>query len=45
MARDLEEVRATVHEIGAAVEDGLAWARVAPWPDVEHDERGMAASR
>jgi hypothetical protein len=28
-------------EIGSAVEAGLAWARE-PWPEVEHDERGMA---
>jgi hypothetical protein len=25
------------------VADGLAWARE-PWPDVEHDERGMATA-
>ena len=28
-------------EIVEAVRDGLAWARQ-PWPDVRHDERGMA---
>jgi hypothetical protein len=41
MARDLDEVRATADEIGAAVAAGLAWART-PWPDVDHDHRGMA---
>jgi hypothetical protein len=44
MARDLEGVRAAADEIGAVVEEGLAWARATPWPDVEHDERGMAAT-
>jgi hypothetical protein len=28
-------------EIAAVVRDGLVWAR-RPWPDVDHDERGMA---
>jgi hypothetical protein len=41
MAGDLEAIRAVSREIGRAVTDGLAWAR-APWPDAEHDERGMA---
>ena len=44
MSRDVESVRATAREIGAAVEGGLAWARTTPWPDVEHDERGMAVT-
>src|SRR4051812_5254293 len=44
MARDLEAVRAAADEIGAVVEDGLTWARATPWPDAEHDERGMAAT-
>ena len=39
---DLDSARAAAQEIGAAVEGGLAWARTTPWPDVEHDERGMA---
>jgi hypothetical protein len=43
MAGDLEAIEATADEIGTAVEDGLAWARTTPWPDVDHDERGMAA--
>jgi hypothetical protein len=42
MTRDLEAVRATANEIGAAVDAGLAWARTTPWPDVEHDHRGLA---
>jgi len=37
----VDDVEASAREIGAAVEGGLAWART-PWPDVEHDERGMA---
>jgi hypothetical protein len=41
VAGDLEDIRATSSEIAAAVSDGLAWARE-PWPDVEHDDRGMA---
>jgi hypothetical protein len=41
MARDLEEVRASADEIGAAVDDGLTWARATPWPEVERDQRGM----
>jgi hypothetical protein len=39
MAADLDAVRATSGEIGAAVADGLAWARE-PWPAVVHDARG-----
>ncbi len=41
---DLEQVRQAVDEIGAVVEDGLAWARE-PWPHLEHDLRGMAVVR
>jgi hypothetical protein len=44
LTADLEAVRAAVQEIGATVEGGLAWART-PWPEVEHDERGMATTR
>ena len=40
---DLTEIGDTADEIGRALEEGLAWARE-PWPDVEHDERGMAAA-
>ena len=42
MVRDLDAVRATADEIGTAVADGLAWVRTTPWPDVEHDHRGLA---
>jgi hypothetical protein len=45
LARDLESVRAAAPEIGAAVEGGLVWARTTPWPEVEHDDRGMAPTR
>lgn len=38
---DLRGVRAAAEEIGAAVALGLVWARE-PWPEVAHDERGMA---
>jgi hypothetical protein len=38
---DSRAVADTADEILAAIESGLAWARE-PWPDVEHDERGMA---
>jgi hypothetical protein len=44
MARDLNAVRAAADEIATVVEEGLAWARATPWPDVQHDERGMAAT-
>jgi hypothetical protein len=44
MAGDLDSIRATTQEIGDAVESGLRWARTTPWPDVEHDERGMATA-
>jgi hypothetical protein len=40
---DLDAIREATDEIGTAVADGLAWARE-PWPDVEHDERGMATA-
>ncbi len=38
---DVERIGQTADEIGASVEDGLTWARE-PWPDLEHDHRGMA---
>jgi hypothetical protein len=41
---DLDAIRDTAEEIGTAVAVGLAWARE-PWPDVAHDERGMAGPR
>jgi hypothetical protein len=44
MVGELETIRSAADEIGLAVRDGLAWARE-PWPEVEHDARGMAAVR
>lgn len=44
VGEDLETIRGAAPEVGAAVEAGLAWARE-PWPDVDHDERGMARVR
>jgi hypothetical protein len=44
LAGDLEGVRAAADEVGSVVADGLAWARATPWPDVQHDERGMAVT-
>jgi hypothetical protein len=41
---DLAAIGETAEEIGMAVEAGLVWARQ-PWPDLEHDERGMATTR
>jgi hypothetical protein len=41
--RDLAAIADAAPAIVAAAEQGLAWARVDPWPDVEHDERGLAA--
>jgi hypothetical protein len=38
---DIDAVAAAADEIVREVRDGLAWARE-PWPDVDHDERGMA---
>jgi hypothetical protein len=38
---DLAAIRAAADEICSAVDAGLDWAR-GPWPDVSHDERGMA---
>ena len=40
---DLTEMAGTADEIGRALDEGLAWARE-PWPDVVHDERGMAVA-
>ena len=42
-ADDLTAIRDTADEIGRSLDEGLVWARE-PWPDVEHDERGMAAA-
>ena len=41
LATDLAGVAAESAVIGRAVADGLAWGRE-PWPEVAHDERGMA---
>lgn len=41
---DLAAIRDAAGEIGTAVDAGLVCARE-PWPDVEHDERGMATVR
>jgi hypothetical protein len=38
---DLEAVSNAADEITASVAAGLAWARE-PWPEADHDERGMA---
>lgn len=43
LGRDLEAIRDAAEEIGAEVSAGLAWARE-PWPDVQHDARGMAVA-
>lgn len=40
-AGDLGALEDASEQIAAAARDGLAWARE-PWPDVHHDERGMA---
>ena len=40
-ADDLAAIGDTAEEICRALDEGLAWARE-PWPDVEHDDRGMA---
>jgi hypothetical protein len=40
-AADLAAVQDASAGIAAAASAGLAWARE-PWPDVRHDERGMA---
>ena len=40
-AEDLDQIAAHTGEIVRQLGEGLAWARQ-PWPDVEHDERGMA---
>ena len=44
VGEDLVAIREAADEIGAAADAGLAWARE-PWPEVEHDERGMATVR
>lgn len=38
---DLAAIGDAAEEIADALDDGMAWARE-PWPDVDHDERGMA---
>jgi hypothetical protein len=38
---DVEAVAAAADDIVRTVREGLEWARQ-PWPDVDHDERGMA---
>ena len=43
-ADDLAEIGDTADEVGRALDEGLAWARE-PWPDVAHDERGMALAK
>lgn len=43
LGRDLAAIRDAAEEIGAQVSAGLAWARE-PWPDVQHDGRGMAVA-
>ena len=40
-AADLDGIAGLSNEIVQALGEGLTWARE-PWPDVEHDERGMA---
>jgi hypothetical protein len=40
---DVAAVAAAADEIVVAVREGLAWARE-PWPDIDHDERGMATA-
>ena len=40
-ANDLAAIGDNAGDIGRALDEGLAWARE-PWPDVAHDERGMA---
>lgn len=42
-ADDLAAISAAADEIGRALDEGLAWARE-PWPEVEHDARGMAVT-
>ena len=42
-AASAAEITARRDEIVKAAREGLAWARK-PWPDVSHDERGMALS-
>jgi len=41
--RDLDAIRLASDEIGMDVGLGLVWARE-PWPEVTHDERGMATT-
>lgn len=39
---DIEAIRSAVPDIVEATRRGLAWARTNPWPEVEHDHRGLA---
>jgi hypothetical protein len=41
---DLRAIGEVADEVARALDEGLAWARE-PWPDVAHDERGMAVTR
>ena len=43
-ADDLDNLNALTDDIVRQLGEDLAWARQ-PWPDVEHDERGMARVR
>jgi hypothetical protein len=42
-ATDIAAVSTAAAEITDSVAAGLAWARESPWPEVTHDERGLAA--
>jgi hypothetical protein len=44
-ADDVADVRAARAEILDDVAAGLAWARQWPWPEVTHDERGLASGQ
>ena len=45
MHADAETIREVVADIVAAVERGLQWARVDPWPTVLRDDRGLAVAQ
>ena len=42
-ADDLTTIGDIADEIGRALDEGLDWLRK-PWPDVVHDERGIAVA-
>lgn len=44
-AGDVAAVRAAGAEILDDVAAGLVWARRQPWPEVTHDDRGLASAR